>query len=156
RLRREAGVLTRTQEYDEIINRVAALDLGKAAELVCCVRAPDPDQPPRRQISQHVTAGLQEREEPRHDRQTPTHRRAGHRGRLTSGIQRTQVAVTAGLTRVLGVINASTSAGRISPGGLPTTVKNTFRSYASTVFGRHRPPRNSRYTSASGIPIPTT
>ncbi len=50
------------------------------------------------------------------------------------------------------VMNASTSAGRTSSGGLPTTVKNTFRSYAaagregaSTVFGRHRPPRNSRY-----------
>src|SRR5262249_15228654 len=37
-------------------------------------------------------------------------------------------------------------------GGLATTVKNVFKSYAaaSTVFSRHRPPRNSRYASASG------
>jgi hypothetical protein len=52
------------------------------------------------------------------------------------------------------VMNASTSAGRTCSGGLATTVKNTFRSdaAASTVFGRHRPARNSRYTSASGTP----
>ncbi len=56
------------------------------------------------------------------------------------------------------VMNASTSAGPTSSGGLPTTEKNTLKSYAaaSTVFGRHRPPRNSRYTSASGTPTPTT
>jgi hypothetical protein len=39
-------------------------------------------------------------------------------------------------------------------GGLPTTVKNTFRSYATaaTVFGRERTARNSRYASSSGTP----
>ncbi len=56
------------------------------------------------------------------------------------------------------VMNASTSAGWTCSGGLATTVKNTFRSYAAarTVFGRHRPPRNSRYTSASGTPTRAT
>jgi len=50
-------------------------------------------------------------------------------------------------------MNPSTSAGRTRRGGLATTVKKTFRSYAtaSTVFGRHRPARNSRYSS-SGTP----
>jgi len=39
-----------------------------------------------------------------------------------------------------------------SRGALPTTVKNTFRSYAvaSTVFGRHRPATKVRYSSSSG------
>jgi hypothetical protein len=38
--------------------------------------------------------------------------------------------------------------------GLPAAVKNTFKSYAtaSTVFGRQRPARNSRYSSASSSP----
>jgi transposase len=34
-------VLEQTQDEQEIISRVAALDIGKA-ELVCCVRVPDP------------------------------------------------------------------------------------------------------------------
>jgi transposase len=32
-------MLARTQDNEEIIERVAALDIGKA-ELVCCVRVP--------------------------------------------------------------------------------------------------------------------
>ena len=36
-------MLTETQDNEEIIARVAALDIGKA-ELVCCVRVPDEDQ----------------------------------------------------------------------------------------------------------------
>jgi transposase len=40
-------VLTATQENEEIIERVAALDIGKA-ELVCCIRVPDPAHPGRR------------------------------------------------------------------------------------------------------------
>jgi transposase len=40
-------VLTRTQDNEKIIERVAALDIGKA-ELVCCVRVPDEDRPGRR------------------------------------------------------------------------------------------------------------
>ena len=40
-------MLTRTQDNEEIIERVAALDIGKA-EVVCCVRVPDPDHPGRR------------------------------------------------------------------------------------------------------------
>ena len=35
----EAGVLEETQETEEIIQRVAALDVGKA-ELTCCARVP--------------------------------------------------------------------------------------------------------------------
>jgi len=37
-------MLTRTQDNEEIIERVAALDIGKAG-LVCCVRVPDEDHP---------------------------------------------------------------------------------------------------------------
>jgi transposase len=40
-------MLTQTQDNEEIIARVAALDIGKA-ELVCCVRVPDEDRPGRR------------------------------------------------------------------------------------------------------------
>jgi len=44
---REAGVLEETQETAEIIQRVAALDIGKA-ELTCCVRVPSPGKRGRR------------------------------------------------------------------------------------------------------------
>jgi transposase len=45
---REASqVLAKTQDNEEIIERVAALDIGKA-ELVCCVRVPDEDHRGRR------------------------------------------------------------------------------------------------------------
>jgi transposase len=40
-------VLAKTQDNEEIIARVAALDIGKA-ELVCCVRVPDEDRRGRR------------------------------------------------------------------------------------------------------------
>jgi transposase len=40
-------VLQDVEDREEIIERVAALDVGKA-ELVCCVRVPDPDRPGRR------------------------------------------------------------------------------------------------------------
>ena len=40
-------MLTGTQDNEKIIERVAALDIGKA-ELVCCVRVPDEDRPGRR------------------------------------------------------------------------------------------------------------
>src|ERR1022692_4826277 len=45
-----------------------------------------------------------------------------------------------------------------SAGGLPTTLKNTFKSkaVANTVFGRHRPATNSRYSSSSGTPSRTS
>jgi len=39
--------LEETQEREEIIERIAALDIGKAT-LVCCVRLPNPRQPGRR------------------------------------------------------------------------------------------------------------
>jgi hypothetical protein len=44
---RQVKMLTETQDKEEIIARVAALDIGKA-ELVCCVRVPHEDQPGRR------------------------------------------------------------------------------------------------------------
>src|SRR5262244_2126082 len=44
---RRPGMLTRTQDNEEIIERVAALDIGKA-ELMCCVRVPDEDHPGKR------------------------------------------------------------------------------------------------------------
>jgi transposase len=40
-------VLEETHETEELIQRVAALDIGKA-ELVCCVRVPSPDTPGKR------------------------------------------------------------------------------------------------------------
>ena len=40
-------MLAETQDDQEVIARVAALDIGKA-ELVCCVRVPDEDRPGRR------------------------------------------------------------------------------------------------------------
>jgi transposase len=40
-------MLVETTDNEEIIERVAALDIGKA-ELVCCVRVPDDDRPGRR------------------------------------------------------------------------------------------------------------
>ena len=40
-------MLTETQDNEEIIARVAALDIGKA-ELVCCVRVPHEGRPGRR------------------------------------------------------------------------------------------------------------
>jgi hypothetical protein len=43
----EGHVLEETQEREEIIERVAALDIGKAT-LVCCVRLPNPARPGRR------------------------------------------------------------------------------------------------------------
>jgi transposase len=44
---REAGLLEETHDTEEVIQRVAALDIGKA-ELVCCVRVPSPDSPGKR------------------------------------------------------------------------------------------------------------
>jgi transposase len=46
-------MLTGTQDNEQIIERVAALDIGKA-ELVCCIRVPDAGHPGRR--SQEVQA----------------------------------------------------------------------------------------------------
>jgi transposase len=40
-------MLITTQDNEEIIERVAALDIGKA-EVVCCARVPDEDHPGRR------------------------------------------------------------------------------------------------------------
>jgi hypothetical protein len=58
-------------------------------------------QPPRHRISRHVTAGLQEREEARHDRQPPPDRGTSHPGGLQPGIHRLQCAVLAGPARAL-------------------------------------------------------
>jgi len=40
-------MLTRTHDDEQIIERVAALDIGKA-ELMCCARVPDEDHPGKR------------------------------------------------------------------------------------------------------------
>jgi hypothetical protein len=40
-------MLERTQDQEEIITRVAALDIGKA-EVMCCVRVPDEARPGKR------------------------------------------------------------------------------------------------------------
>ena len=39
---KEARMLTQTRDNEEIIARVAALDIGKA-EVMCCIRVPDGD-----------------------------------------------------------------------------------------------------------------
>src|SRR5215208_3040661 len=44
---REDRMLEETEDREEIIERVAALDIGKA-EVVVCVRVPSPDTPGRR------------------------------------------------------------------------------------------------------------
>jgi transposase len=44
---KELVVLIATEDNEEIIARIAALDIGKA-ELVCCVRVPSPDVPGKR------------------------------------------------------------------------------------------------------------
>src|SRR5262245_7638805 len=57
RLSKEAGrMLAKTQDNEEIIERVAALDIGKA-ELMCCVRVPDEDRPGMRlqEVASHST-----------------------------------------------------------------------------------------------------
>jgi transposase len=53
---REGHVLEESQEREEIIERIAALDIGKAS-LVCCVRLPHPRQPGRRvqEVDTHST-----------------------------------------------------------------------------------------------------
>jgi transposase len=43
----EDGVLEEAHDSEELIARVAALDIGKA-QLVCCARVPSPDRPGRR------------------------------------------------------------------------------------------------------------
>jgi hypothetical protein len=43
----EGVVLEEDQQVEEIVARVAALDIGKA-EVVCCVRVPHEDKPGRR------------------------------------------------------------------------------------------------------------
>ena len=40
-------MLTRAHDDEQIVERVTALDIGKA-ELVCCIRVPDKDHPGRR------------------------------------------------------------------------------------------------------------
>ena len=49
-------MLAQMQDDEQIIARVAALDIGKA-ELVCCVRVPDEDRPDRRlqEVETHST-----------------------------------------------------------------------------------------------------
>ena len=49
-------MLTETEDNEEIIERVAALDVGKA-ELTCCVRVPDEDHPGKRiqEVQTHST-----------------------------------------------------------------------------------------------------
>jgi transposase len=53
---REAVVLEETQDTEDIIERIAALDIGKA-ELVCCVRLPSEDRPGKRlqEVATHTT-----------------------------------------------------------------------------------------------------
>ena len=49
-------MLEQDEHNEEIIARVAALDIGKA-ELVCCARVPDPARPGRRlqEVTSHST-----------------------------------------------------------------------------------------------------
>jgi hypothetical protein len=47
-------MLTESQDLEQIIARVAALDIGKA-ELVCCVRIPGPRKRRLQEVSTHST-----------------------------------------------------------------------------------------------------
>src|SRR5450755_1476307 len=49
-------MLVPAQDDGQIIERIAALDIGKA-EVVCCVRVPDPKNPGKRlqEVSTHTT-----------------------------------------------------------------------------------------------------
>jgi len=51
-------MLTQTQDSEEIIERVAALDIGKA-EVMCCVRVPDEARPGKRlqEVTPYNTGG---------------------------------------------------------------------------------------------------
>jgi len=44
---KEGRVLEEAHDSEELIQRIAALDIGKA-QLVCCVRVPSPDRPGKR------------------------------------------------------------------------------------------------------------
>ena len=50
-------MLTETQDQEEIIARVAALDIGKA-EVVCCVRVPQDNAPGKRLQEVQMTRSL--------------------------------------------------------------------------------------------------
>ncbi len=53
---RVVAVLVQSEDDEQIIERVAALDIGKA-EIVCCVRLPAPDGGKRRvqEVTTHST-----------------------------------------------------------------------------------------------------
>ncbi|HUY49768.1 MAG TPA: hypothetical protein VMV92_29305, partial [Streptosporangiaceae bacterium] len=74
-------MLSRTVDNEQIIERVAALDIGKA-ELMCCLRVPDEDHPGKRlqevQAYPTLTRSVQ--------------RLAGHLGRL--GVTRVVMEAT--------------------------------------------------------------
>jgi len=92
-----------------------------------------------------VAAGLQIGEEPRDDRQPARHHARRHPSRDLSVLDRlhTLKAVAAG---ALGGDEPEHIRAPTSAGGLSTIAKKTRKSEAaaSTVFGRHRPSRNSR------------
>ena len=53
-------MLVETQDDEQVIARVAALDIGKAG-LVCCVRVPDEDRPADHSPIGHATGTLSAR-----------------------------------------------------------------------------------------------
>ncbi len=91
--------------------------------------------------------------ETRHDRQAPAHRGSRPPARLIPQIHRLQH------TMIAGTAGALRGAERQHIRGLDLLWRfgdhreeHRLDAAARTVFGRHRPARNSRYTSASGTP----
>jgi hypothetical protein len=109
--------------------------------------------PPRHRIRCHVAAGEQEPVQPRHARQPPPQRPGRHPARACPGDL--QAAFPAGPLHG----HERQHVGRPDPPRrLADHGEEDLRSSAtaSTVFGRHRPARNSRYSSSSRTPSRTT
>jgi hypothetical protein len=83
---------------------------------------------------------------------TPAHRGSRHPAGLIAQIHRLQHTTIAGTASALRGVERQHIGSPDLLWRLATTVKNAFRSdvAARTLFGRHRPARNSRYTSTSG------
>jgi len=113
-------------------------------------------QPPRHRISIHVTTGLQEREE---TEPTDSRRRtvaADNPGKVAASVHRLQRAVPAATARALRGDERQHTAGRTSCRWLPTTVKNTFRSYAAARTCSPAPPTRTPGTHQPAAPDPET
>jgi hypothetical protein len=77
---------------DEVVDRRSCVGMAAVGPHTGCCR----------KGGRHILAGLQEPEEPRHDRQPPPHRRSRHPARLAARRHRLQRAALVGLAGALG------------------------------------------------------